>query len=339
MAFNLSAKNKVKYIFKNNTEGYKVYRIPVVVGTKSGKLLAFCEGRQSLMDGGNIDLVMKQSTDGGVTWSVLSVIWNDRNNTCGNPAVVVDKTSGNIIIAATLNNNKVYVLISADEGKTWQPPFDITDSVKSVSWQWYATGPVHAIQINTPPYTNRIVVPCNHTVKGSSIHISHTIYSDDGGSTWHIGGSVPTQKTDECTVAELSNGQLLLNMRNNDRTLPNRKISYSKDGGNTWSESIYDSTLIEPICQGALLQYQALSDTILFTNPSNKKKRKNLTLHISFDNGNTWSKKMTLYASKSAYNDMVIGANNNLICLFETGMVLPYSGIALISIPVQELFK
>jgi len=328
MTFILTAQTSdLQGLFKNHKEGYNVYRIPTVIVTKSGKVLAFCEGRKSLFDNGDIDLVMKTSTDRGKTWSSLKVIWDSGNNTCGNPAPVYDKVTGDVIIVATLNNDKVFVLRSTDEGDNWETPIDITASVKLSDWKWYATGPVHAIQLEQSAFQNRLVVPCNHTVAGVDKHVSHTIHSDDKGKTWKLGGSVSAVNTDECTVAELANGNLLLNMRNSDRDLPNRKISMSINGGATWSTPVYDSTLVEPVCQGSLLRYSFLPDILLFTNPKHKKKRKNLTLSISKDNGKTWTKQVTIYAKKSAYNDIVVLNNGDILCLFETGKILPYAGI------------
>jgi sialidase-1 len=318
----------LQVLFKNHKDGYNVFRIPTVIVTKSGKVLAFCEGRKSLFDNGDIDLVMKTSIDNGKTWSSLKVVWDNDNNTCGNPTPVFDKVTGDVIIVATLNNDKVFVLRSPDEGNNWETPLDITSSVKLPDWKWYATGPVHAIQLEQSAFKNRLVVPCNHTVVGMNKHVSHAIYSDDSGKTWKLGGSVSNENTDECTVAELGDGKLLLNMRNSDRDLPNRKISMSNDGGFTWTTPSYDSTLIEPICQGSLLRYSFSPDILLFTNPKHKKKRKNLTLSISNDSGRTWPKEITIHAKKSAYNDIVVLSNGDILCLFETGKVLPYAGIS-----------
>lgn len=314
-------------LFKNHKDGYNVFRIPSVIVTGSGKVLAFCEGRKSLMDNGDIDLVMKSSADNGKTWSNLKVVWDNQNNTCGNPSPVFDKVSNSVILLATLNNEKVFALKSNNEGDSWEQPVDITASVKDDKWKWYATGPVHAIQLAQGVNNNRIVVPCNHTLTGVDRHISHVIYSDNSGLTWQRGGSVSAEKTDECTVAELTNGDLLLNMRNSDRLLPNRKTSISNDGGLNWTSPVFDSTLIEPVCQGSLLRYSFNPDILLFTNPKHKKKRKNLTLSISKDNGKTWARQLTIHTQKSAYSDMAVLTNGDLLCLFETGKLLPYGGV------------
>jgi sialidase-1 len=327
------------YLFENKREGYNVYRIPAMIMTKSGRLLAFCEGRKNLFDGGNIDLVMKSSDDNGNTWSKLKVIWNEGENTCGNPCPVLDITTGNIILTATLNNDKVFVLSSGDEGETWDIPRDITKEVKPDDWKWYASGPVHAIQLNDEKYKHRIVVPCNHTVKGSDRHLSHVIYSDDSGRSWHTGGSVSDDKTDECTVVELTDGSLLLNMRNNDRIASLRKVSFSKDGGLTWSAVACDSLLTEPVCQGALLRYTSEPPTLLFANPHHPSKRKNLTISMSYDDGISWTQQVVIHKGKSAYNDLAVLKNGNVICIYETGKLLPYSGIALQTIDASHFYR
>lgn len=319
--------NSSPFLFKNNKEGYNMYRIPAIVKTNRGKLLAFCEGRNSLLDHGDIDLVMKISADGGQSWSPLQVVWNEGSNTCGNPSPVVDALTGDVVVLATLNNDKVIVIRSTDEGAHWQPPQDITAAVKLPGWKWYATGPVHAIQLSGKAHKNRLVVPCNHTLAKNSNHVSHIIYSDDGGYTWQLGGSASAEKTDECTVAELANGNLILNMRNNDRPLPNRKICFSADGGLTWSAPVFDSTLVEPVCQGALLRYSILPDILLFANPAHIKKRKNLTLRISYDGGISWAKQVVINGRLAAYCDMVVLPDGDLLCIFETGKLLPYGGI------------
>ena len=335
--FGLFAQDRpVNYIFKNGKEGYKMYRIPTLIKTQSGKLLAFCEGRQSLFDNGHINMVMKTSADEGKTWSALKVIWTDGKNTCGNPCPVVDEQSGDIVLLGTWNNRQVKLMRSADAGEHWTEPKDITDSIKSTDWQWYATGPVHGIQLKSGQYKGRIVIPCNHTMTGAKGHISHVVYSDDHGYTWHRGGST-CGNTDECTTAELNNGELILNMRSYDRTLPKRKISHSIDGGATWSACAYDTALTEPICQGALLCYTPA--TVLFTNPAHHKSRKQLSLSVSYDDCRTWTRKILLHHGPSAYSDMSVLSNGNVVCIYECGKIWPYGGIAMQIIESAKILR
>jgi sialidase-1 len=326
----VAQKTSVDYIFKNGKGGYKMYRIPTMVRTQHGTILAFCEGRQSLFDHGHIDIVVKSSNDGGKTWGPLQKIWTDGKGTCGNPCPIVDQQSGDIMVISTYDNDRVMIMRSSDSGAHWSSPRDITSMVKSPDWAWYATGPVHGIQISQGPHLGRIIIPCNHTIRGSGQHISHTIYSDDHGQTWSIGGSAPCLNTDECTVAEADAGRLILNMRNNDKTIHSRKVSSSTDGGATWSACAPDKSLIEPTCQGSLLCYNA--STLLFTNPAHTKARKMLCLSVSYDHGTSWRKKIVLHKGHAAYSDMAALDNGDVVCIYETGRFWPYGGIAFMNI-------
>jgi sialidase-1 len=91
-------------VFVSGQDVYHTYRIPALVTTKKGTLLAFCEGRKSgRSDSGNIDLLVKRSADNGKTWSSRQVVWDDRENTCGNPCPVVDQQTGTIWLLMTWN--------------------------------------------------------------------------------------------------------------------------------------------------------------------------------------------------------------------------------------------
>ena len=325
------------YIFKNGKEGYPMYRIPTLIKTHNNTLLAFCEGRRSLADHGNIDIVMKCSTDNGNTWSALKVIWNDAKNTCGNACPVIDEASGDVILITTWNNLKVFTMRSADNGNSWSKPVDITATVKPAEWRWYATGPVHAIQLEHT-FKGRIVVPCNHTLTGAPTHYSNVIFSDDHGLTWQTGGTAPCADSDECTIAELNDGRLMLNMRNNDGA-HKRKVSYSSDGGLSWSACITDTALIEPVCQGSLLHCQAPKAALFFSNPNSAKGRKHLTVHCSTNEGQSWGKQVLLCKGPSAYSDMVQLNAGNLLCIFERGIIWPYGGIAMMAVDKSFIDK
>lgn len=342
------------YLFKSGTDGYHTFRIPAIVVTNQGTVLAFAEGRKkSTSDTGDIDLVLKRSEDNGKTWSSLSVIWNDGENVCGNPAPVVDKTTGTIYLLSTWNlgtdheseiikqtsedSRRVFILSSTDDGKTWSRAKEITNSVKLKNWTWYATGPCHGIQMENKKYKNRLVIPCDHIESGTNKYYSHTIYSDDHGETWKLGGTTPQDQVNECTIAELSDGKLMLNMRNYDRAEKNRKISVSSDGGLTWGNIYSDKTLIEPICQGSLLM--AAKHGLLFLNPASETTRANMTLRLSHDEGTTWDGYKVLHKGPSAYSDLTILPNGSIGCFYEAGMIYPYEGIVYQEVLFSDLTK
>ena len=333
-----------KALFSSGEGGYACYRIPAIVTTNSGMLLAFAEARKNgCGDAGNIDLVVKRSADGGKTWSGMQIVWDDADNTCGNPAPVVDRKTGNIVLLSTWNlgadhekqiiegtskdTRRVFVLTSEDDGNSWSKPREITTDVKKANWTWYATGPCNGIQMQSGKHKGRLVIPSDHIEAVSKKYFSHSIHSDDGGQTWKLGGTTPTDMVNECTVAELPKGQLLLNMRNYNATRV-RQISTSKDGGQTWSELKPDSTLIEPVCQGSLLTFKKGRKSILaFSNPASQKTRANMTVRLSYDQGQTWKSSQVLYEGPSAYSNLVQLPNGNLACFYEAGTKNAYESI------------
>src|SRR5688572_9034544 len=242
-------------VFVSGQEGYHTFRIPSLLVTARGTLLAFAEGRKNgRADSGHIDLVLKRSTDGGQTWSALSIVASEAPNTIGNPCPVVDRESGTIWLLLTRNlghetekeiiagkskdSRRVLVCSSSDDGVSWSKPLDITASTKLPDWTWYATGPGVGIQLKS----GRLLIPCDHRVLGASKYRSHVIYSDDHGKTWKLGGVVG-EDVNECQAVELGDGSIMINMRSYRVNQRCRAVSISKDGGQTWSPITDDSTL------------------------------------------------------------------------------------------------
>jgi len=334
---------KLNYIFKSGTEGYATFRIPACVKTNNNRLLAFAEGRvNGSSDTGDIDLVMKSSDDGGKTWSPLQVIWNDDKNVCGNPAPVVDRKTGTIHLLMTWNlgndheseiidlrskdTRRVFISSSKDNGETWSQPQEITGNTKAKNWTWYATGPGHGIQLKHGTHKGRLLIPCDHIEAQTKHYYSHVIYSDDNGQSWQLGGSTPQHQVNECMATELPDGRVLLNMRNYDRSKKTRKISWSYDGGISWSNLQADTALIEPICQASLF-YTEQDESLWFLNPASTNSRTNMTLKRSLDFGKNWITQEVLYEGPSAYSDLCQIDTNKLGCLFEAGIASPYEGI------------
>ncbi|RME93371.1 MAG: exo-alpha-sialidase, partial [Verrucomicrobia bacterium] len=315
--------------------------------TPTGDLLAFAEGRKSGRgDAGDIDLVVKRSSDGGRTWGPLQVVWDDDGNTCGNPCPVVDRSTGviwllltwnlgqdrepAIIAGASKDTRRVFVCRSDDGGRTWTPPREITPAVKRPDWTWYATGPGAGIQLHHGPHRGRLIVPCDHIEAGTRRYYSHVIYSDDHGQTWHRGGTTPKDQVNECEVVELAGGRLLLNMRNYDRTQRTRQRAVSDDGGLTWRDQRHVPDLIEPICQASIRRYRRPSGgrpgVLLFSNPASTR-RERLTLKASFDEGESWPAELVLDPGPAAYSCLVVLRDGTVGCLYERGSAHPYETI------------
>jgi sialidase-1 len=353
-----SKQKLIDYLFESGSEGYQCFRIPAMVTTKAGTLLAFAEGRKKgCSDTGDIDLVLKRSEDNGKTWSKLLVIWDDGENVCGNPAPVVDEVTGTIHLLCTWNlgmdhegeiidgssrdTRRVFVMQSDEDGTQWTTPREITREVKEDHWTWYATGPCHGIQLKHGKHRGRLLIPCDHIVAQSKAYYSHVIYSDDQGQSWNLGGSTPQDQVNECCVVELSDGRLLLNMRNYDRSQKNRKISISEDGGETWGDLLSDPVLIEPICQASMLMVPGpdkQNQFLLFLNPAHRDKRVNMTLRVSEDEGLNWKDSLVLHEGPAAYSDLTLLTNGNLGCLYEAGTKSPYEGIVFREISYQQFF-
>jgi sialidase-1 len=323
-------------LFRSGTEGYHTFRIPSLLVTPKGTLLAFCEGRKrGRGDAGNIDLVLKRSLDGGKSWRPMQVIADDADNTVGNPCPVYDRSTNTVWLLLTHNLGKdgekairdgtskdtrrVWVMKSGDDGATWSKPVDITKDVKDPKWTWYATGPGVGVQLTS----GRLLIPCDHTEAGTKTNRSHVIYSDDKGATWKLGG-VLGEKTNECQVVERQDGSLLLNMRSYHGK-NRRAVAISTDGGKTWSDVTLDDALIEPVCQASLIR--AGPDGLLFSNPASKKREK-MTVRLSDDGGKTWGAGKCLHEGPAAYSCLGL-ADGDVLCLYERGKKSPYETITL----------
>ncbi len=350
-------------IFVAGTDGYHTYRIPSLIVTRKGTVLAFCEGRKrSASDTGDIDLLLKRSLDGGKTWTPPQVVWDDGGNTCGNPCPVVDEKTGLIFLLLTRNagdlseekitakqgERTVWVSGSKDDGMTWSSPVNITASTKDPSWGWYATGPGVGIQIQHGPHQGRLMIPCDHacketndTSRGRVIERgAHVIYSDDRGETWRLGGAA-RPKMNECQVVELADGKgtLLLSLRSyfGDNR---RAQSVSFDGGQTWTPPESHPQLVDPICQACVLRYNwpegKRPGRILFSNPASPR-RKNMTVRISYDDGKTWPTAKTLHADASAYSCLSVLPDGTIGCLYERGGTNAYEKITFARFPLSWL--
>ncbi len=329
-------------VFQAGEGGYHTYRIPAIVATKNGTLLAFCEGRRSSgSDTGDIDLLVKRSFDKGRTWSKMAVVADLGADTVGNPAPVVDRKTGAILLLFTRNpghvtekqivsaavdeTRTVWITASRDGGVTWSVPREITSSVKRPDWTWYATGPGNGIQL----CNGRLVIPCDHTVKGTKAMHSHVIYSDDRGATWSIGG-VAGDKTNESAVAELRDGSLLFNMRSYHGA-NRRAIAMSADGGLTWGPTTLDDALIDPVCQGSLVRAVPAArkkgdGRLLFSNAASTK-RERMTVRLSSDDGKTWPVARVIHEGPAAYSSLVVLPDRSVGLLYERGDRRPYERI------------
>ena len=340
-------------VFPPGLNGIARYRIPGIVVTTKGTAMAYCEARKNnSSDWGEIEVHLRRSTDGGMTWQPSQHIahkadrieGNPRKKTGGeheqtvnNPVAIVDRDTGTIQFLYCVNYARCFSMRSTDDGVTWSTPVEITASFepfrKQYDWKVIATGPGHGIQMKS----GRLVVPIWLAFGGAGDHgpsAAGTIFSDDHGKTWHAGDITMPNDGDfgnpnESILTTLSDGRVLMVSRNGSK--PNRKlVATSADGATGWSTPQFHDQLWEPQCMASIIAHPA--GVLLFSNPhtlplgkdgketpGGRGKRQNLCIKLSRDDGKTWPMNKTLEAEASAYSDLSVLPDGTVLCLYERG--------------------
>lgn len=313
-------------------------RIPSIVATKSGVLLAFAEGRQNLGDQAENKIIQKRSTDGGRTWSATTIIGDDGKRPLNNPCAVVDQKTGRVLLmfqsypeSLKEADGKIktgyqgddivrgYLIRSDDEGQTWSKIEDVTRQVKRPTLATtIASGPGIGIQLRRGPHAGRILMPFNEGPYGKwNIYAA---YSDDGGATWKMGDNVPggTGQVNECQLAELSDGRVYFNSRSGGGAKV-RRVSFSKDGGQTWSPVEQEPELVEPRCMASVISVEdPTRHRLLYSGPANANGRDTGTIFVSYDDGVSWPVRQVLEPAMFAYSNLVALPDGTIGCLYET---------------------
>jgi Neuraminidase (sialidase) len=338
-------------LFEANTGGYAHYRIPGLVVTKGGTLLAYCEARKSTRsDWGTIDILMRRSTDGGKTWGpprkVVSPPKDVTKNpvaltqklarpdeiTLNNPVAIADRRDGAVHFLYCVEYARCFYRRSDDDGETFTEPVEITPTFEryrpEYPWRVLATGPGHGIQLAG----GRLLVPVwlstgtgGHAHRPSAVSV---IISDDHGKTWERGQIVVSHPNpvnpSETAAVELADGRVMLNIRHESE--PHlRGVSVSRDGATGWSPMRLDEALPEPVCFGSLVRFSQRpgsdKDRILFVNPHNPsgRERRNLTVKLSEDEGRTWPMSKAIEPGPGGYADLAVGPDKRIYCLYERG--------------------
>ncbi len=341
-------------VFRAGDGGYTAYRIPGVVVTAKGTLIAYAEARKkSYRDWGAIDIAVRRGTDGGRVWSDVRFpakvdgplsqnpvnavlrIAEPGDITYNNPMMIPDR-DGTVHFVFCVEYLRAFYMRSTDDGVTWSKPVEITAVFegfrKAMDWKVLASGPGHGIQTRK----GRLIVPVWLALgTGSNGHggsISSVIYSDDGGRVWRAGGiafpNTPGMPSPgETAAVELADGRIMLNARNHGS--PNRRlVSVSKDGARGWSKPRYDDALLEPLCMASMARHPK---ALLFSNPYNLERtggkaepggsrdRKNVAVQASFDSGRTWPVRRSIEPGWSGYSDLAVGPDGAIYCLYEHG--------------------
>lgn len=310
-------------VFVSGTEGHKSYRIPAIIKTPNGDLLAFAEGRvKGSGDFGDINIVLKRSTNNGKTWGEMTTVVNYDSLQAGNPAPVLDVTDpnfpkGRLFLFYNTGNNhenevrkgkglrEVWYKTSTDGGKTWNEGVNITSQVHRPNqantayrfkedWRSYANTPGHAMQFQSGKYKGRIFVAANHSAgepqKQFTDYAAHGFFTDDHGKTFRLSQTIELAGSNEATATEISENGLMMNMRNQKGDIRQRIVAISKNGGETWDKTYFDPNLPDPVCEGSILSLGVKNGKYIlaFCNAADTQNRDNLTLRISFDEGKTW---------------------------------------------------
>ncbi len=295
-------------LFIAGEDGYKLYRIPGIVVTKSGTVLAYCEARKSDSgDWGPIDVLLRRSTDGGKTWlprqqivhlegdlpinpvAAAQKLDQPGDNTVNNPVAIVDYETGAVHFLYCLEYMRCFYMRSDDDGVTWTEPVEITKTFEAFrreyDWKVLATGPGHGIQLTKGKQKGRLVVPVWLSLgTGGHAHrpsVTATIFSDDHGKTWQRGDvAVPDTAEfiypNETVVVQLADGRVMLNSRSESKR-HRRLVTISPDGATGWSKPQFDDALLEPICMAGIVRVHEPTDNqpgvIAFSNPHNLSRR------------------------------------------------------------------
>jgi len=321
------------------------YRIPALLTSSKGVLLAFAERRIGLNDHAENDIVLRRSLDGGRTWLDEQMLADNGGDSLNDPCAVLDRRNGRIFLlymrypkgfhAAVMahtkeaergyggpRNTQTLLISSDDEGATWSAPRAITRVARRSDA--ISTGsPGVGIQLARGPHKGRLLFPLYETLGGSKWR-NAALYSDDGGETWHLSERVPvleneTEDDNEAQLIELMDGTVVLNARN--ETGPQvRRVTHSRDGGRTWEIMRDEPGLPAPPCMGALLSLpqpeSANAQCILCSLPCPEGRKKG-TIYLSSDEGKTWAAKRILYPGGFAYSSLALLPDGRIGCLFE----------------------
>lgn len=317
-------------IFRSGDNGINSCRIPAVAATKDGGLFAVAEGRKtSWRDKSPTCLLGSVSRDGGKTWSRPAVIADAGHDALMDPCPVYDSATDEIHLfyvrwgaPAKKEAEQAVVgvcrLVSKDGGKTWSKPASMASLLLNNACMTHGFGPGSGIELAGGPHKGRLVVPIRQKPGGC-----HVVYSDDHGQSWRLGRKPANGLGGECQIAEYAPGVLLLNVRNGNKRMQAR----SDDGGETWGAPTAAKELVAPQsgCQGSVLRYEGVPGAVIYSGPEDAAERKNLTLRLSRDGGESWTGRIRLGTKAAGYSCLVPLPGGDIGVVYEAGPEAEFS--------------
>ena len=323
-------------VYEPGDYGSRFYRIPAIVTLNDGSLVSVADKRiNNIADLPNdIDVVCRRSTDGGRSWSeYITVARHDSIGGYGDPALVCDRNSGDLIVISTHGQGlwlptpgEICVSRSSDGGLTWKPPVSINDQILTCDPE--GSQPIkcnsafassgRAVQLSD----GRIMFVLVTRREGVEQFTCYAVYSDDGGHTWHVSATPTTTDGDESKIAQTADGTLITSIR--DRRRMCRLFSRSTDNGVTWSSPRQIVTLPDPACNGDIMRYAPPCEAhphgiLLHSIPADSTDRRNVSIALSYDDGRTWPVRRTVWDCPAGYSSLTRLADGTIGLLTEVG--------------------
>lgn len=279
-----------------------------------------------------ISVVAKKSYDNGETWSETSIMVAEGSDatgeTYGDAAIVMDRETGNLLCVFAGDNGlwystsydkiNVYTSLSEDNGDTWSTPKLISSQIYQSGWYGAFAASGRALQLRD----GRImfVVAARPTSTWGGALYSYACYSDDFGETWTVSSDAACTWADEAKVVELENGNIIMSIRNRDQGY--RLMAISEDRGATWTDASANSDLKDPACNGEVIRYSWEKDgktRLLHTLPYSSTTREDVSIYVSYDEGDSWGNRKLLTDGYSAYSSITILPDGSIGALVEEG--------------------
>lgn len=335
---------------------YTSIRIPAIVQSSDGSLVAFAEGRvDASCDFGDIDVVSKRSTDRGLTWSPIQRVNDNGSGKDGNPVPFYDAVRDRLVLltsatdvtepcgSSVAGSLRVEVQHSDDHGLTWSAPVDVTSQVTIPEFNNAGLlGPSHGIQLLSPQNAGALVMHAMHNRESDNLRGGHLLVSRDGGDSWSVAdwenSSAPIVQVNEGTVAELTDGRLYVNVRHQVSDPEPERDDGMRGQGFTGLDLTYAAeppfartpAFRGPVVHGSTLRWvgsERYGDEprILFSYPageygSNFGQRHDLHLYTSTDDAATFAPGVRIYGGKTSYSDLVALDDVHLGILYETAL-------------------